>query len=545
MNVVSTGISARRAIACAAGCAALVLAAAGCGSSASKSPSSSTKLASFYTGGTPGGTPVKGGTITVDQGENVKSLDPVKLIQPSEVQVDRAVFDQLFEYLPGNPAPQPALAQSYSVSNNGLTYIFHIRPGVKFSNGEPVTGEDVVYSLNRQKLPIAAIGTVIKAKSWQVSLVNPMTVKLQLQSVMPSLIGDMGLVQMSIVPKKVLEKEGETAFASHPVGSGAFAFSSSTSTFSTVKLARNPNYWRSEQPYVDNVVFNEVLETNARILAVRTGAATIATGISFSQVASLKGATGVRMLIEPLQDTDPVFFQLSKPPFNNVNVRRALNYATPREEIIKAVFKGLAEPANAPAGHLQYWNSKLPAPAFDLAKAKQLLKESPYPHGFSTNMILPAGEPDAALVASILQSTWAKIGVHVNIQPLNVGTWVADQFASKYELSTWNDEGFVTEQYPNDLTMYIDFTEAGGTNALGTNYKNMEVVKLLEEALGTQNETTRRERFYKAEEILMNQDPPLIAIAEIPSRTLVSASLRGFTLQPGNAMRLEQAWLAQ
>src|SRR4029077_246175 len=134
-----------------------------------------------------------GGTATIDQSENVKTLDPVAMIQPSELQVARAIFDQLFEYLPGSRAPQPAVAQSYTVSKDGRTYIFHIRPGIKFSNGEPLTGEDVVYSLNRQKESIAAAGPVLGARNWKISLVNSMTVKMQLPQVMPSLIGDLGL----------------------------------------------------------------------------------------------------------------------------------------------------------------------------------------------------------------------------------------------------------------------------------------------------------------------------------------------------------------
>jgi peptide/nickel transport system substrate-binding protein len=544
LNAAPRGVSVWRAIACLAGCAALALAAAGCGSS-SDSPGSRSSLASFYTGGTPGGTPVKGGVVTIDQGESVKTLSPIGILQPDEVQIGREIYDQLFEYLPGSPSPQPGLAESYTVSTNGLVYVFNIRPHVYFSNGEALTAGDVIFSLKSLSLPASGMAAPLSLEGAKYSVPSPDTVRLELKRPSPGLIGNLGLVETSIMPKKVVEREGFTAFAHHPVGTGPFMLQSATPTFSTVKLVRNPHYWHAGQPYLDGLVFNEVTETNSRILAVRSGTATVATGISFSQVAALRTTPGVRVLVEPLQNAVPVFLNEGFHPLNNVNVRRALNYATPREEIIRAVFKGMGEPSNDPVGRLQYWDSKVPAYPFSLSKARQLLKDSPAAHGFDVTVSAPSGEPDAGLIASILQSTWAKIGVHVTIQTVDATSFFSDIFASKYQIGIWNDEGYVTEQYPPDLALFgnFDYSEAS-THSGGTNFHSPRVDALLKEALSTPEPAKRPRLFGEVQDLLIKEAAD-ITIAELPSRTLVSSSLRGFQVLPGNAMPLWQAWLAK
>ncbi len=528
------------------GAAATIALAAGCGSSSpSRQAAERGGTGSFYTGGTPGGTPVRGGTVTIDQGESVKTLVPFFQVQPSEIQVARQIFDQLFEYMPGSRSAQPGLAESYSVSKDGLVYVFHIRQHVAFSNGEPLTGEDVVFSLKSLSLPEAGLAPGLGLVGAKYSLPSPYTVRLQLKRPAPGLVGNLGLVQTSIVPKKVVERVGLKAFAQHPVGTGPFMLQSATPTFTTVRLVRNPRYWRKGQPYLDGLVFNEVLETGARILAVRSGTATAATGISFSQVPALRSTPGVRVLVEPLQDAVPVFLNNSFHPLNDVSVRRALNYATPREEIIKAVFKGMGEPSNDPVGRLQYWDAKVRAYPFSLAKARQLLKGSSAPHGFSADMIVPSGEPDASLIASILQSTWAKIGVHLTIHTLDPTSFFSNIFAGKYQIGVWSDEGFLTEQYPPDLAMFYNFDFSEGNNSSnGTGFHSPRVDALLKEALFTPKPAERPRLFREAQELVIKEAAD-IAIAELPSRTLVSASLRGFQVLPGNGMPLWQAWLAK
>jgi peptide/nickel transport system substrate-binding protein len=499
--------------------------------------------ASFYTGPTPGGTPKEGGSITVVQGEVTKTLDPVSLVQPDEVRIASQIFDQLFEYMPGKRIAQPALATSYTVSKDGLTYTFQIRPGVKFSNGEPLTAEDVVFSLERQKGPKASAGGLVSPVWKKISATGPLTVVLELSKPQPALIGDLGLAMFSIVPKKVVEAEGES-FAQHPVGTGPFMFKSATPGYSSVTLERNPEYWRTGKPYLDEITFKQEPETNSRILAVRSGEANVATGISFSQVASLEQTPGVEMIVQPLQDAMPAFFNVAEKPFQDVKVRQALNYATPREEIIESVFKGMGEPSNAPTGHLQYWDPNVEPFPYDIEKAKKLIKESSVPNGFSTTINVPAGEPDSALVASILQSSWAEIGVHVTIQPLETGTLFSNWLSSKFQVVVLTDESFVTEQYPPDLSYVVNFDYPdSGSHSDGSNFNSPKANAIMRKAVVSTSEAERKRLFGELQKVLTLEEAANITIAELPSRTLVSDNLRGFDVLPTNGMRFEEVWL--
>jgi peptide/nickel transport system substrate-binding protein len=527
--------------------AVLILTAAlgGCGGSNGNSDAT-TSQSSFYTGGTPGGTPVRGGTATIVHPQAILSLDPPKLVQTDEIAAAQSVFDQLFEYEAGQREPKPALASSYTMSNSGLEYVFKIRPDVEFSNGEPLTADDVAFSLQRMTEPIGAggIGRVLTSRWKSVSVKAPLEVKLVLSKPQPSLVGELGLGATSIVPKDVVESESQEDFAHHPVGTGPFQVDSASPDYSLITMSRNPHYWRAPEPYLDGLVYKTVEDGNSRILAVRSGSATVANGISFGQVDSLKSAPGVRMLVQPLQNALPVFINNAKAPLNEVNVRRALNFATPRKEIIEAVFKGLGNPSNDPVGRLQYWDPKVPTYPYDLAKARDLLKKSSVPNGFQVTIELTSGEPDSALVATILQQAWAQLGIKVEIRTVDSATFFADLFGSKVEVALVSDEAFVTEQYPDDLTYTINFNYPdSGTHADGTNYKSPRAIALMRKATTTQDESARSALFSELQSLLYWEDPPIISIADLPSRTLVDANLRGFEVLQTNRVHMEKAWL--
>lgn len=144
-----------------------------------------------------------------------------------------------------------------------------------------------------------------------------------------------------------------------------------------------------------------------------------------------------------------------------------------------------------------------------------------------------------------LPSTWAKIGVHLTIQSVDATSFFSNIFAGKYQIGVWNDEGFVTEQYPPDLAMFynFDYSEAGD-HSNGTSFDSPRVDALLKEALFTPDQSKRPQLFREVQELLVNEGAD-ITIAELPSRTLVSSSLRGFQVLPGNGMPLWQAWLVK
>lgn len=519
------------------------LAVAGCGSaSGGKAGGEGGSSASFLTGPAPGGTPVRGGTAIVDSAEAPKSLDPISEAGgPGFQRGVTTMFDTLVETLPGSPEPQPALAKSWTVSPDNLTYTFDIRPGVKFSNGEPLTAEDVVYTLLRDQTSSISSGAVFTKKWKKVSAVGPLEVQIQLTKPEPLLVEALGFPFFAIMDKKVIAHESESWIAQHPVGTGPFMLKSTTPGYTTINLVRNPYYWRSGKPYLDGLVLNQVESENARILAVRSGAATVAASIPYSQVSALKSTPGVRMLVQSIWGNSINPINDTKPPLNEVNVRRALMYATPFQAIIKAVYKGYGTQANSVGTAQQkYWNAKLSVYPYDLAKAKALLKSSSVPNGFPITIMVQGGEAGGEAVAAILQSAWAKIGVHANIRAVDSTTLYADEFSGKFQFVINPPENGDQEAYDAGISYYIYLGETFFPGEVPSPEMKAEIEKLNVTVDSAQRQRLIRRLQYQS----YWQEPTWIPIVNLVALNLVGDSLRGVGALPNAQLRMEEAWLA-
>ncbi|MGA8355206.1 MAG: ABC transporter substrate-binding protein [Solirubrobacteraceae bacterium] len=537
----STGLTARRgATLLIAAVVAMVI--AGCGSSSTPGKGAgSTSLSSFYTGWTPGGTPVRGGTATIDGPEAPNTLNPFTLTVGPQPLYE--IFDQLVELMPGSnshPVLEPALATSWTISPDHLIYTFHIRTGVRFSNGESLTGEDVAFSLQQAKAPTNVFYSY--SKLWtKIELTGPMTVRLQLSKPEPALLEVLDFASMGIVPKRVYQREGAKAFGLHPVGTGPFMLQSASAGFTTIKLVRNPYYWRAGQPYLNGLVYNQVESDNARILAVRSGTATIAENIAYQQVASLKQTPGARMLVGPEWGGSVNVFNREKAPFNDVNVRKALLYATPREQIIKSVYDGLGNPANSYLGVLKYYNPNVPLYPYDIAKAKELLKSSSAPNGFDMTIGVSSGEAQGELIAPILQSSWAKIGVHATIQSIPVSTLYTNCFAGKFQFDLLPTEGGYSAEYLPDPT--ASYEADNPQPCFGPPPTNAGVAAKLNAVLNSTNEKMREKLWRELQYDLYWTEPMGLPLVSLVSLTLVNDSVRGFQVEPSTFMRMDQVWL--
>lgn len=514
---------------------------AGCGSSKSSSGNGGpTSEASFYSGWPTGGTPARGGTLTFADAEAPNTMTPYLAVSGQNPVIQ--VFDELTELLPGKKSEaevQPALATSWSVSPDHLTWTFHIREGVRFSNGQPVTGEDVAFSLERSLSPTSLAKPLTMA--WKkVVQTGPMTVEIQLTKPQPALLENLDTFYFAVVPKAVFKSEGPTKFGLHPIGTGPFEVTHVSAGFSEVVEKRNPYYWRKGEPYLNEIVFKQVESDNARVLAVRSGSADIAAATPYSQASSLKSTAGVKMLIGPVWGASYNFFNRAKAPFNEVNVRKALMYATPTEEIVKSVYKGFGTVANSPWGRLQYWDSKVPYYTYDLAKAKELLKHSSVPKGFNTVIEITGGETEAELLASILQTSWAQIGVHVSIDSVSSASLSANFFSGKYNFTIFPPVEGVSIVYKPDAAAlaYFDTSEPGfGPKA------SPEFVAKAEKATSSSNEEERAKLFGELQEMAYWKEALYMPVVDLASFNLASDSVRGFQALPNTFVPMQLVWL--
>ena len=234
-------------------------------------------------------TPQRGGTLVYARQQTTENLDTLKLVNGNgDIFASNLLFNGLVRPDPkGTTTVQGAVADKWEVSGDGKTYTFHIRPGIKFSDGSPITADDVKFSLDRfgdpkinQTLAAVAVGY------GSTKVVDKSTVKVQLQFPVASFLFNISIFPAFIVPKKLVQQQG-AAFWKHPVGSGPFEFKE-LKRGSHITFVRNPNYWDAGKPYLDTVRFDFATDSNSRLLSLRDGQAQIADGVPFSQVNELK-----------------------------------------------------------------------------------------------------------------------------------------------------------------------------------------------------------------------------------------------------------------
>ena len=490
------------------------------------------------------GEPVKGGVLNFARSQDVDvGLNPINAPSNGSIFVIQQIFDQLVEIGEGTEV-EPGLATSWNSSKDGLTWTFHLRDA-KFSNGEPVTGEDVKFSIERfadPKLNVnySTLGESIK----DVEVVDPHTVKVHLKNVDASFLDNISMFAAAIEPKKVVEEVGDKAFSENPVGSGPFKVKEYKRGQKTV-LERNPLYWRKGEPYLDGVVFEYVPDANTRILKVRSAEAQVADQIPYNQVESLEGTEGVSVEVAKALSWTSIFLNMTKAPLGDKKVRQALNYATPKEEILKSVFFGNAEIANSNIPPLKYWDESIQPYPFDLEKAEELMAESSVPKGFDLELQIPSGEPVVQQTAEILKQEWGKIGVNMTIVQKELGALESAWFEGKGAMATTFAGGTLSsDTLSDDEIAAITLDPEAGLNALGTFYNNPKVNKLIEDAKSTLNEEKRAQDFAEVQKIAL-EDAPAVPLFFTKSVTAVRDEVKNFQTYPIGWWPLRQVWLEQ
>jgi len=501
----------------AAALVALTMAACGGGTTASSGG---------LTVSTTGQVPVKptphGGTLTIARTADETTLNPLNGITSTEDEaVDVDIFDTLVELLPGKSGYQPGLATSWTASPDGLTYTFELR-AAKFSNGQPVTPRDVVFSLRTAQDPkLDANYASLLAPMKGIDVTGPSEITIKLSRPTPGLLGYLSFPPTSIVPQSVYQKLGAAKFAVHPVGSGAFKVQSFVKGQGTV-LVRNPYYWRTGLPYVDKVKLVDMPDDNARVLALRSGSVDIAEGVPFSQLQVVAKDPKLKLLIANagILQTGGFFNERVK-PLGEKLVRLALNYATPRDAISKSVYLGLAQPANSVLPAVDDWDPSVKPYPYDLAKAKALLAKSSVPHGFSVQLTIVGTDQQSRAVAQILQSSWAKIGVKLTIRSDDGASEFADIAKGNFQMLAFPAGGSdspTPDELMGSLIVY---------DILGSAYHNQQVKGLAAQAIGAST-AAEHHRLVQEFQRLALTDPFDVPIVFPPVRAGMKKTVHGF-----------------
>ena len=489
--------------------------------------------------------PQQGGSIVMARDSEPLSLNPIGdgSADNGSIFMIVQIFDTLVE-TQNAPLPQPALAESWEVSDDSLTWTFHLRPGTQFSNGDPVTCEDVKYSIDGFGDPevntfYSGFGSAIESTE----CVDESTFVIQLNRVEGAFLDYLSTMPASIRPMDIYEELGSDGFSEAPVGSGPFMVQEWVRGERLV-LVRNPYYWKEGQPYLDEITIQYVPDENTRMLMIESGEAQIATEVPYSQIERIDALDGISVKIEDVMAWDAVWFNVLMPPLDDPAVIRALNYATPKEAMLQSLLYGAGEVANHVIAKVKYWDPTVPAYPYDIDEAQALMAESTVPDGFSMSCLIVSGDQVERQQAEILQQEWAKIGVDLEIEGVDVST-IWDRWTGGDEMCfTYPGAGLSSDALSDDNLAVVFFDYTGGAESFWTNWDNQEAIDLVHTAGSTIDEDVRTETFHELQRLVMDEYPA-VPLFFIKTRTAITDDVMGFVTLPVKWWNLEDVWLAQ
>jgi peptide/nickel transport system substrate-binding protein len=494
------------------GLISLTAMAAACGSSGS--------------GGSGGpGTSAKVTTLVIANAVKVDTLDPEANSVNESIWLDQNLYSRLLQPNATGTGLLPDLAQSWTIAPDGLTYTFHLRTDAKFSNGSPVTASDVAYSISRSRAFAGGWGFLLTAVK-SISASDAHTLVITLSQPHAPLLADLAMYAYSVVPESLVKAQG-SAFFQHPVGSGPFMVTS-YSPDSEVDLAANP-YFYGTKPQVKKVRILIVPNDNSRVLMLQSKKADVIENPPGNLVDQINKTPGLSVQLFPSTRVDFVQLDQHFAPFKNVLVRQAINYAINRSAIVKLAYQGHAVPgASFLPYKMQYYDSTITPYPYDPQKAKQLLAQAGYPHGFNAFIITVSGDVAGQAEAIVLKSELAAVGINLSIQSYELLT--------AYNKEDRGHSQFGERYWTNDI---VDPDEVatfgadckGGANAFNSYWCSTQASTLVAQARAELNPVKRQQLYSQIQQIIYQQSP-FVVIDYSPYRYGVGSWVHGFHVTP-------------
>jgi peptide/nickel transport system substrate-binding protein len=464
--------------------------------------------------------------IAVDQAP--VGLDPHLVTAFSSFVVIQNVYDGLVEF-DADLQIEPALATSWEISDDGLTYDVQLRDDVVFHNGRAMTAEDVVYSFDR--IMAEETGSPQASRFAQVTgaeATGEHAVRFTLEAPFAPFLGN--LSNLTVVPREVVEAEGDLQRVA--VGTGPFVLEEVVPD-TYVRLVANPDYYRDGQPAMEEVRFNVVPEASTRAAGLRTGSYHLLPDVDPATAETLQNVSGVELM--EVQDLaySLLGVNVEREPFDDPRVRRAINLAIDRDEIVTAVYFDNAVPGGPLSPGLDQWaldTSEFSCYQHDPARAQELLAEAGYEDGFELEILTFGTIRVVSDLAQVLQAQLTEVGIDTTVNVAEFGTFVQDWRNSDFQ-------AFVSLNGGNadpDGYLFRTFHSTGATNVF--QYASEQVDALLERGRTTADDTARYATYAELQRSLACTGP----VAHVAYATLFSGvreNVEGFQQMPTRNMR--------
>lgn len=499
--------------------------------------------------------PEYGGTLIYAKNGPPISLDPAATKETESSVIVASLFDGLVEQQAGKAAINPALAKSWDISKDGLTYTFNLRTGVRFHDGTPFNAEAVLFSFNRQKDPKHPGHTTRDAfEYWKnfdmdkvvrtIVAVNDSTVEFKLNKPDATFLNLLTINFAAVVSPTAVRKY-KNDFYKNPVGTGAFKFLSWNEDGSVVCLA-NENFMNG-RPYVDTLIFKPIADGHQRWLDLKSGNVNMMSSPGQAELAEMENTPGIKSAKQHGINVAYLAMNMSKKPFTDIRVRQAIVYAINREQLVKEVFGPLGRAAKNPIPPvLLGYNEEIRFTPYNPERSKELLKEAGYPTGFSTKLltvpIVREYMPNGQLAAEFIQKELKKVGIEVEIVSYEWKEVLARRERGEHEIAI---AGWVGDAPDPHFFFFplLDKTNAKSVGSTNAAYYNSEEMHSLIEKGKVTFDPVERSAVYKNACEVFNKDLPWFTIAHSVSIVPMRENVMDFQLHSSSVRKFDKVWL--
>ena len=442
----------------------------------------------------------------------------------------------------------PSLVEAYSVSKDGTLWTFKLRSGIKSHVGNELTAQDVKYMYNRAfgikgtNYFLAGIQRVLSPSD--VRVLDAHTLQLKTEFPTPlSLLCLNDTIRMAILDSTAMKQHATTGdpwsknwLKGNDAGFGPYRLDSLTPGQQAVwAAAERPlpkGVYIAGPPQFTQVTWRSVPDAASRVALLSRGEVDVALTLSPQELVQLQKTPGVRVWNFPANSIAAVPFNFNFDPISNKKVRQALSYAVDYDSIIKNVYLGFARPCTAPVSdHNQALPGKILNYTYDISKAKALLQDAGFPNGFETKFTYPTDDPLAEQLAIILQSSFAKAGVKLDLDAQPSAAYSQALTEGKSPLVYWNLGADVPD--PSYTTEVFYYSKS---SVNWSHYKNAQVDHIIETGRKILNYQQRLAHHVQAWKI-MADDPPWLYLAQPGFQTAARDNLSGINWDPGGGSR--------
>ena len=478
------------------------------------------------------GEPVKGGEITVGIAQDLDdSLDPHQTVAAGTREVLFNIFEGLVK--PNSDGEMiPAVAEKYTLSEDGTTYTFTLREGVKFHNGQTVTAEDVVYSINRcaavpegQEKPLVAAFSAVKS----VEALDEKTVAVT--------IAQRDLEFISYMTAAIIPADYENQDTA-PVGTGPFRFVSRTPQQDFV-MERFEDYWGAPA-WLDKVTYKICENADALVMNLNGGSIDLCAHLTSAQASQLN--QNFQVLEGTMNLVQAIYLNNQAKPFDNQLVRQALCYAIDRQGIMDMVADGHGTAVGSsiyPAFTKYFLPELVDKYPHSVEKAKELLAQAGYPDGFDMTISVPNNYQPHMDTAEVVAEQLREAGINVTIQPVEWSTWLDTIYNGRQFQATvvGVDAANMTAR-----AMLERFTSDYGKNFI--NYNNPAYDALFQKAINAQDEAEQTD-LYKQMETMLADTAANVYIQDLCDLVAMRQDLRGLKFYPIYVLDLSTVYFTQ